>query len=343
MTFGRHRLAVWGIWGLLAAYGTLQASAWIISGVPFGPLVAMELSAGWIVMILLALLATRGMGRLSQTLDEAEHAHRVKSTEVQQLQMQNAMLDIIARSVDVPLAFQELAHRIARLVPCQRVGLALLNDNTAEFQTYTARVQDRERRTRPRPEVVFKAEKTAIGAVVKSRQPMIINDTVQGMGEYLDINVLRTSGFGSALLVPLISKGRVVGTLNVVSRVTGAFQQQHIDTLLPVAEILAVAYVAQQLQIALAKHRTVEAMSELTLGIANEVNGALQTIMGHCDLLAGSYPDADLRADLAIIVGQSQRIATLLEKMRTASHERLRALGEEVSQVTVAPRSATVP
>ncbi|CAN5870392.1 hypothetical protein BH18ACI5_BH18ACI5_08660 [soil metagenome] len=334
MTSRGHRVAIWGIWGLLAAYGILQASAWIISGVPFGPLVAIELSAGWIVMILLALLATRGMGRLSQTLDDAEHAHRTKSTEVQQLQMQNAMLDIIARSVDVPLAFQELAHRIARLVPCERVGLALLSDNNTEFQTYTARVQDREGRTRPRPEVVFKAERTAIGAVVKSRQPMIINDTVQGMGDYLDINVLRTSGFASALVVPLISKGRAVGTLNVVSRATGAFQQQHIDTLMPVAEILAVAYVAQQLQIAVTKHRTVESMSEVTLGIANEVNGALQTIIGHCDLLTGSYPDADLRADLAIIVGQSQRIATLLEKMRTASRERLRELGQEVSQVT---------
>jgi len=335
MTGSGHRVAIWGIWGLLAAYGILQASAWIISGVPFGPLVAIELSAGWIVMILLALLATRGMGRLSQTLDEAEHAHRAKSTEVQQLQIQNAMLDIIARSVDVPLAFQELAHRIARLVPCERVGLALLSDNGTEFQTYTARVQDRERRTRPRPEVVFKAERTAIGAVVKSLQPMIIDDTVQKMGDYLDINVLRTSGFASALVVPLISKGRAVGTLNLVSRATGAFRQQHVDTLMPVAEILAVAYVAQQLQITLAKHRTVESMSELTLGIANEVNGALQTIIGHCDLLTGTYPDADLRADLAIIVGQSQRIATLLEKMRTASRERLRELGQEATQVTL--------
>ncbi|MEO5898320.1 MAG: GAF domain-containing protein [Vicinamibacterales bacterium] len=335
MTSRGHRVAIWGIWGLLAAYGILQASAWIISGVPFGPLVAIELSAGWLVMILLALLATRGMGRLSQTLDEAEHAHRTKSTEVQQLQIQNAMLDVIARSVDVPLAFQELAHRIARLVPCERVGLALLSDNHTEFQTYTARVQNRERRTRPRPEVVFKAERTAIGAVVKSRQPMIINDTVKGMGDYLDINVLGSSGFASALVVPLISRGRAVGTLNLVSRAAGAFQQQHVDTLMPVAEILAVAYVAQQLQIAVTKHRTVESMSELTLGVANEVNGALQTIIGHCDLLSGSYPDANLRTDLAIIVGQSQRIATLLEKMRTASRERLRELGQEVSQVTL--------
>ena len=33
-----------------------------------------------------------------------------------------------------------------------------------------------------------------------------------------DANVLRTSGFKSALLMPLVSRGRAVGTLNVVSR-----------------------------------------------------------------------------------------------------------------------------
>ncbi|MEO6212195.1 MAG: GAF domain-containing protein, partial [Vicinamibacterales bacterium] len=324
----RHQAAVWGIWALLAAYGVLQAAAWTIRGLPPAPLVALEQSAGWLVMILLAALATRGMSRLSQNLNDAHHAHRAKSTEVEQLQVQNAMLDIIARSVDVPLAFQELAQRIASLVPCERVGLALLSENGTEFQTYTARVQERERRTRPRPEVVFKAERTAIGTVVRSRQPMIINDTVEGIGDYLDINVLRTAGFGSALVLPLLTKDRAVGTLNVVSRATGAFDQEHVKALMPVAEIFAVAYVAQQLQIALARHRTVESMSELTLGIASDIHGALQTITGHCDLIERGYPDTNLRTDLAVVVRQAQRISTLLDKMRSASHERLRA-GEE--------------
>ena len=68
-------------------------------------------------------------------------------------------------------------QRIARLVPCDRVGLALLTENGQEFQTYTARVHEDERRTRPRPEVVFKIEQTALGSVVRSREPLIINDT----------------------------------------------------------------------------------------------------------------------------------------------------------------------
>ena len=76
----------------------------------------------------------------------------------------------------MPLAQQALATRIARLVPCERVGLALLTENSQEFQTYTARVLEEERRARPRPEVTFKVESTAIGFVVRAGEPLILND-----------------------------------------------------------------------------------------------------------------------------------------------------------------------
>src|SRR6185503_5456133 len=126
------------------------------------------------------------------------------------------ILEIIARSADATLAFQALASRIARLVPCDRVGLALLSENGQEFQTYTARVHEEERRARPRPEIVFKIDQTVLGGVVRSREALIVPDISAAAADFLDANVLHTSGFGSALIIPLVSKGRAVGTLNFV-------------------------------------------------------------------------------------------------------------------------------
>ena len=189
----------------------------------------------WITLLALAALATRRITTLSRRLSQKEQDHSATLTEVDQLQTQNAMLDIIARSVDVPLAFQALAARVARLAPCDRVGLALLSDDGKEFQTYTARVEQTERRSRPRPEIVFKVERTILGGVVRSREPMIINDIKEAAPDYLDANILLTSGFKSALLMPLVSRGRAVGTLNVVSRQPKAFGQAHIDALHPIA------------------------------------------------------------------------------------------------------------
>jgi nitrogen-specific signal transduction histidine kinase len=146
----------------------------------------------------------------------------------------------------------------------------------------------------------------------------------QASPEFLDANVLNTAGFHSALIMPLVSKNRTVGTLNVVARKKEAFTDAHIEALRPIAEIFAVACVAQQLQMLLGKYRTVEAMSDHTLGVASEINGALQTIVGHCDLLERGYPNPSLQRDLATIVRQAQRIAELLDHMRTAAQDRLK-------------------
>lgn len=321
------------IWAMVVVYALVQAVAWTISGgIPRRPLVVVQIVGAWIVMLSLATITTRLIGGLSRSLSEERHDHRATAGEVEQLQVRNAMLQIIARSVDVPLAFQELAHGIARLVPCERVGLALLSDDGTEFQTYTARVRDEERRSRPRPEIVFKTDRTALGTVVRSREPLVINDTRAEAEGLLDINVLHTAGFGSVVLIPLVAKGRAVGTINLVARPRNAFHKAHIEALLPIAEMLAVAYVAQQLQVALGKHNLMEAMSELTLSIAAEINSALQTITGHCDLLERGYPGTELQRDLATIVRQAQRISSLLDKMRAAARERLEQTAETVNQ-----------
>ena len=320
------------IWALLGIFAVLQLLFWFADLSPRTPLFFFHIAASWAFIVALAFLATRRIGMLSTAIDATTQATADMRGEIQQLQMQNAILQTIARTVDVPLAFQELAQRIAPLVSCDRVGLALLTESGDEFQTYTARVLDEERRARPRPDIVFKTERTAIGHVVRTQEPLIVNNTEDGATEYLDINVLHTSGFGSAMLIPLVARGRAVGTLNIVCRKKDCFSENAVGTLAPIAEIFAVAYVAQQLQVSLAKHRTVEAMTEMTLAVSNEINGALQIIIGHCDLLEHSYKDPNLQRDLAVVVRQAQRIVSLLEKMRTSSHERLRVSAETVKE-----------
>jgi GAF domain-containing protein len=332
MPLREDRAPVWAIW-LLIAFGAVQPLAWGLGvGLPRHPVALVPLLVVWITLLALAAIATRRITTLSRRLSQKEQDHSASLNEVDQLQTQNAVLDIIARSVDVPLAFQALAARVARLAPCDRVGLALLSEDGREFQTYTARVHQEERRTRPRPEIVFKVERTILGSVIRAREPMIIGDLNSAAPDFLDANILLTSGFKSVLLMPLVSRGRAVGTLNVVSRQPDAFGQPHVDALHPIAEILAVAWVAQQLHMTLGKHRTMEVMSELTLSVAAEINSALQTIIGHCDLIGRGQTGVALQRDLQTIMGQAQRIDGLLDKMRTAAHERLREMTNAMNQ-----------
>ncbi len=152
--------------------------------------------------------------------------------------------------------------------------------------------------------------------------------------------MLSGSGFYSALLVPLISKGRAVGTLNFVSRRPGAFtigQTEHVQS---IVEILAVAWLVQQLQLSLGRFRTMEVMTEVTLSIAAEINSALQTVIGHCELMRRDYADERLARDLDTVVSQSQRIVGLLERMRATAHERLQDVAATVKRDGHAGNSA---
>jgi GAF domain-containing protein len=328
-----HHAPVWAIWGLLGAFALVQAIAWTLAGgIPTRPGVLTQVIAAWSVMIILASLATRRIGSLTDRLREHQHTHEATLSEINQLQTQNAILDVIARSVDATLAFQALAARIASLVDCDRVGLALLSEDGREFQTYTARVQDDERRTRPRPEIVFKIDQTLLATVIRSREPLVIGEIAEVATDFLDANVMLSSGFHSALIVPLVSKGRAVGTLNLVSRRPRVYHAAQAAAIQPIAELFAVTVIAQQLQVAIGRFKSTEAMSELTLATSAEIHSALQAIIGHCDLLERGYPDPELQRDLATVVSQAQRIATLLEKMRAAANERLREVEAVVSQ-----------
>src|SRR5436189_5263736 len=124
------------------------------------------------------------------------------------------------------------------------------------------------------------------------------------------------------MIVPVGWKCRVIGTLTLVQRAKNAYRPEHVAAIQPIAEVFAVAVIAQQLQVSLGKYRSMEAMSEMTLSIATEINSALQTIIGHCDLLERGYPDPNLQRDLVTVVRQAQRIEGLLSTMRHAAHDR---------------------
>lgn len=316
MTGRRHAAAVPAIWGITGAIVAGDAALLFFDGTPAGVTAAAVVIIRWSLIIAIAFIATRLIASLDVELEIAEAAHRSTRTEIEQLEAHNAILEVFARSVDVPLAFQTLAARISRIVPCDRVGLTLLTEADDEFQTYTVRVNERDRRTRPRPEVVFRTEGTAIGAAVRLREPKIINDTAESAAEFIDVNVLHTSGFGSGMVIPLVAEERAVGTLNVVARATGAFQREHVDALRPVTELLALAHVAQQLQAAAARQRTMERVSQATAAVATDINNALQAIVGQCNVIERDHGHPALDRDIGTIVRQAQRIALLLEKMR---------------------------
>lgn len=276
----------------------------------------------WGLIVALTVLASKHHAVLASELDSRRSQHQATLDQVEQLDALNEMIVTLGRTKDAGLAFQGLARRIGRLVQCDRLGLAVLKEGGQEVQTYLSRVSEPERRRRPRPELAYGVERSLFGQVMRTCEPAVVEDLAADAGDYPDMQHLSAQGFRSAIVLPLLSRNRAIGTLTAISRQPAAFTAAHRDAMQPMAEVLAFAFVAQQQYAALEHFRGMETLAEVSLSVATDINGALQAIIGQCGVIAALRPDT--AEDVDVITGQADRIMRLLDRMRTAAQERLK-------------------
>lgn len=235
---------------------------------------------------------------------------------VANLQALNALLRTLTSSPDITRSLSELARRIRAIVPCDRVGLALLTDDREAYTTYTARLDAEGSSLEPNPDLHFTRTGTLIDQVVTTREGLVVPDMSEQAANYLDANVLKTARFDSLVLVPLVFEGEAIGTLNLVARRRAAFTAMDLDTLTPVAEALAAALGTRRLAHALARHQMADELSELTFAFANDMNGAVQALIGGCELMARESKDPAVLSGAAMMLQQARRLGDILSRMQ---------------------------
>ena len=275
----------------------------------------------WGAAVLLALVGAFAVGRLLAARRAAQPVDPAASQTIDNLTALNALLRTLASSPDITRSLFELALRIRAIVPCDRVGLALLTEDREGYSTWTARMDLAGPSAHPKPELHFPRGSTLIDEVVTSREARIVDDVAELAPTYLDANVVRTAGFTSFVLLPLIYEGEALGTLNLVARRPAAFSQADLHTLRPVAETLAMAHGSRRLANALARNQTATELSELTFAFANDMSGAVQAIIGQCELLAKQSADPAFERELRGMLQQAKRLREILNNMQRMTRE----------------------
>src|SRR5437773_4469872 len=95
----RHpRVAVLAIWGLVAACAVTQVIAGIALGGASRPAVfIVQFVIAWVLILVLAVVSTRRIGGLARTISQHEQARTATLDQVEQLEIRNAILQIISR------------------------------------------------------------------------------------------------------------------------------------------------------------------------------------------------------------------------------------------------------
>lgn len=277
--------------------------------------------AWWLLAVIVALAAGVLLGRHLASRPADRNGDPTDAAAIENLKATNALLRTLASSPDITRSLFELALRIRAIVPCDRVGLALLTEDREGYSTYTARLDHGGPSPQPQAELHFQRRSTVIDEVVTGREGRIVDDVSTLAPAYLDANVVKSAGFSSLLLVPLIFEGEALGTLNLVARRPSSFSHADLHALRPVAETLAIAHGNRRLANALARHQTANELSELTFAFANDMSGAVQAIIGQCELLAHQSKDPAIERELGGMLQQAKRLREILNNMQRMTRQ----------------------
>jgi transcriptional regulator with GAF, ATPase, and Fis domain len=258
--------------------------------------------------------------RLSGPSTQPPAGHSDTAT-IENLKASNALLRTLASSPDIARSLFELAQRIRAIVPCDRVGLALLTEDREGYSTFTARLDQQSPARDGQGELHFPRRSSLIDEVVNAREARVVEDVSALAPTYLDVNVVKTAGFQSLVMLPLVYEGEALGTLNLVARRPKAFSQADLHALRPVADALAGAYGTRRLANSYARHQMGHELSELTFAFANDMSGAVQAIIGQCELLAREWREPSIERELAGMLQQARRLREILNQMQRMTRE----------------------
>ncbi len=149
--------------------------------------------------------------------------------------VQGDFLTRLADALNTTLDLQTLLHRVADLVRAvidyRIFAILLLNDRTNElrmrFQIGHSADVERMR---------IRMGEGVVGQVAERREAMLIND-VSALSNYIDAN----SHVRSELAVPLVTKNRVIGVIDIQSEQPNYFRPDHLHLLQLTASRVAIA------------------------------------------------------------------------------------------------------
>ena len=144
--------------------------------------------------------------------------------------------NIIAHTADYNEIFETATHLVNKVVPCNRVTMVLVDEERGGF------IYCHGGGTAGRKKGGFVPfEMTDASRAVREKRTILRNDLRQeGELKSLDKQFLG-EGFLSDIRIPLITKGRVEGLLNIGSRRAGAFTQEDMTTAEQIAGQLSIA------------------------------------------------------------------------------------------------------
>ena len=177
--------------------------------------------------------------------------------------------DVLATSLDLDTTVRRVAEVVRKVIDYEIFAILLLNEKTQElrfrFQVgYPPEFAERSR---------IKVGEGVTGKAAQLRQAVLVDDVTKDPGYIAAVANVR-----SELAVPLITKNRVIGVIDIEAREPGYFNEEHGRLLTLVASRMAAGIENAQLYTRTTKQARI-------LGLLNEISRELTSILNLDELL----------------------------------------------------------
>lgn len=235
---------------------------------------------------------------------EAKVAERTK-----ELTVVNKINRIISSNLNLKLIFEIFTEEIGKLLEADRFGMSLLDESGENIQIRMLKAKGGSLIIHDSP--LRPKTGTAVGLVVDQAQPLIRLDTMESQ-QFVEDSLSLREGLRSYIVVPIVSKRKPIGTLNLMSKKPQTYSEQNLEILVPVTEQLAIAI--ETIRLFEQTKKLDHLKSEFVSKVSHELRTPLTSIKGFTEILM-SYDDIDAktRAEfLTIINEESERLTRLI-------------------------------
>jgi formate hydrogenlyase transcriptional activator len=147
--------------------------------------------------------------------------------------------NVLVGSLELPQLFRGIVSTLERVIHHDYTSIALLEPSSAQLRIYALDFPGREQLTKQ--EVFVPRDSSPSGEAIASGKAVCARGADLARYPSEVMTILREDGIQTICCMPLITRGRAFGTLNVASRRLDAFASRDVELLQQVAAQIAIA------------------------------------------------------------------------------------------------------
>ncbi len=234
------------------------------------------------------LAADRKLNRVpfdQATLDSLQGLASQAALVIEHARLYAAAQPVLSRSLHLSVVYPTFARAVKALLPYDRIGVIVPQGQQLVMALSVA--------SPPlaswQGQSWAQAEGTSVDWVLKNKQPYVVKDLAAGQA-FEDLTFAAQEGVRATILVPLLAGGAGVGVFFLDSLTPGAYTEQDVELVQPVAQQLALAIDNTRLfQDIEEKSRQVEIAnkhkSQFLANMSHELRTPLNAILGYTELI----------------------------------------------------------